>query len=142
MSERSIFERVRASFERQGLMQHWGAQLLSVEPGSVAFALPKTDKVTQQQGSIHGGAMGALADIACGYAALTVAPEGVEVTTVEYKVNMLAAPVGDALHAVGVVKKAGRTLAICHAEMFDVQGGQRKLCGLMQATMMFIEKKY
>jgi uncharacterized protein (TIGR00369 family) len=142
MSETSLFKRVQESFERQGLMRHWGAQLLRAEKGSVEFALPKTEKVTQQQGSIHGGAIGALADIACGYAAMTLAPEGMEVTTVEYKVNMLAAPVGDALHAVGVVKKAGRTLAICHAEMFDVQGDQRKLCGLMQATMMFIERKY
>jgi uncharacterized protein (TIGR00369 family) len=142
MNKSAVLDRIQESFERQGLMRHWGAQLVSAEKGSVEFALPKTDKVTQQQGSVHGGAMGALADIACGYAAMSVAPEGMEVTTVEYKVNMLAAPVGDALHAVGVVKKAGRTLAICHAEMFDVQGDQRKLCGLMQATMMFIEKKY
>ena len=33
--------------------------------------------------------MGALADIAGGYAALTVAPAGMEVTTVEYKINLL-----------------------------------------------------
>ena len=101
------FERVRESFVRQGLMQHWGAELVSASKGRTEFALPKTDKVTQQQGSIHGGAMGALADIACGYAALTVAPQGMEVTTVEYKVNMMAAPVGEALHVVGEVKRAG-----------------------------------
>ena len=135
-------KRVLESFERQGLMRHWGAQLLSAGKGRVEFSLPKSDKVTQQQGSIHGGAMGAMADIACGYAALTVAPDGMEVTTVEYKVNMMAAPVGDALHVVGEVKRAGRTLAVCQAEMFDVNQGERKFCGLMQATMMYIAKKY
>ena len=37
---------------------------------------------------------------------------------------------------------AQATLAVCQAEMFDVKDGQRKFCGLMQATMMYIEKKY
>jgi uncharacterized protein (TIGR00369 family) len=134
--------RVQESFARQGLMTHWGVRLVSASKGCVEFALPKSDKVTQQQGSIHGGAMGAMADIACGYAALTVAPEGMEVTTVEYKVNMMAAPVGESLHVVGEVKRAGRTLAVCQAEMFDVSNGERKFCGLMQATMMYIAKKY
>ena len=141
-NEEAALQRVRESFERQGLMRHWGAQLVSVSLGRTEFTLPKSDKVTQQQGSIHGGAMGAMADIACGYAAMSVAPEGMEVTTVEYKVNMMAAPVGEALHVVGEVKRAGRTLAVCQAEMFDVKDGQRKFCGLMQATMMYIEKKY
>lgn len=141
-ADQSAFARVRESFIRQGLMQHWGAKIGLVKVGHAEFLLPKSDKVTQQQGSIHGGAIGALGDIACGYAAMTVAPDGMEVTTVEYKVNMLAAPTGDALLAVGLVKRAGRTLAVCHAEMFDVKDGHRKLCGLMQATMMFIQKKY
>ena len=47
--------------------------------------------LTQQQDGFHGGAMGALADIAGCYAGLTVAPDGMEVTTVEYKINFLAA---------------------------------------------------
>jgi hypothetical protein len=38
----------------------------------VEVALPYSDRVTQQQGGFHGGAMGALADIAAGYAAMTV----------------------------------------------------------------------
>ena len=140
--ENAYVRRVRESFERQGLMRHWGAELVGASQGKVEFALPKSDKVTQQQGSIHGGAMGAMADIACGYAALTVAPDGMEVTTVEYKVNMMAAPVGDALHVIGEVKRAGRTLVVCQAEMFDLSDGERKFCGLMQATLMYIAKKY
>ena len=87
----ALFERVHASFLRQGMMQHLGTRLLRVAPGEVELALPFSDKVTQQQGGFHGGAMGALADIAAGYAALTVAPEGMEVTTIEYKINFLAA---------------------------------------------------
>ena len=74
-----LFRRIEASFMRQGMMQHLGARLLRVEPGLCEIALPYSDRVTQQQGGFHGGAMGALADIAGGYAALTCVPEGMEV---------------------------------------------------------------
>jgi uncharacterized protein (TIGR00369 family) len=138
----TVFDRIRSSFVRQGMMQHLGARLVRAEKGEVEFALPLSDKVTQQQGAFHGGAMGALADISCGYAALTVAPESMEVTTVEYKINFVAAAMGQEVVCVGKVVKAGRTLTIANAELFDVQDGVRKLCGLMQATLIAVEKKY
>jgi uncharacterized protein (TIGR00369 family) len=138
----ALFERIHSSFVRQGMMQHLGARLQRVEPGEVEFALPISDKVTQQQGAFHGGALGALADISCGYAALSVLPENMEVTTVEYKINFVSAAVGQEVVCVGKVQKAGRTLTICNAELFDVKDGQRKLCGLMQATMIAVAKKY
>ncbi len=49
------FERVNASFVRQGLMQHLGARLLRVEHGVCEIALPYSERVTQQQGGFHGG---------------------------------------------------------------------------------------
>eukprot|EP01137_Pigoraptor_chileana_P021166 Opistho-2@84533 len=87
----ALYQRIETSFLRQGMMRHLGARLLRVAPGECDIALPYTDKVTQQQGGFHGGAMAALADIVGGYAGLTVVPEGMEVTTVEFKVNFLAA---------------------------------------------------
>ncbi len=78
-NETILMDRVQSSFDRQGLMRHWGARLVRVEPGLCEVALPYSDKVTQQQNGFHGGAIGALADIAGGYAGLTLAPEGIEV---------------------------------------------------------------
>ena len=74
------------------MMRHLGATLEQVESGLCVVLLPYSDKVTQQQNGFHGGAMGALADIAGGYAGLTQAPVGMEVTSVEYKINFRAAP--------------------------------------------------
>ena len=51
------------------MMLQLGVRLLRVAPGLCELELPYSDKVTQQQGGFHGGAMGALADIAGGYAA-------------------------------------------------------------------------
>jgi uncharacterized protein (TIGR00369 family) len=135
--------RVQASFDRQGMMRHLGARLLRVEPGLCELALPYSDKVTQQQDGFHGGAVGALADIAGGYAALTMAPEGMEVTTVEYKINFLAAFQGGELRAIGRVVKAGRRIVVTSAEVVHVDAaGKQSACAVMQQTLVPVEKSY
>lgn len=139
----TLFERVNTSFLRQGMMQHLGARLLTVVPGEVVLALPYSDRVTQQQGGFHGGAMGALADIAGGYAGLTMAPEGMEVTTVEYKVNFLSAFNDGELQATGKVVKAGKRVIVTTAEVEHVAAdGRRTPCAVMQQTLMTVPKTY
>ncbi len=135
--------RVEASLARQGMMQHLGVRLLTVAPGTVTLALPYTDRVTQQQGGFHGGAMGALADIAGGYAALTVAPDGMEVTTVEYKINFLAAFRGGELQATGRVVRAGQRIIVTVAEVTHVApDGTRSDGAVMQQTIVPVPKTY
>ena len=135
--------RIDSSLQRQGMMLHLGVRLLHVERGCVTLVLPFSDKVTQQQGGYHGGAMGALADIAGGYAALTVAPPDVEVTTVEYKINFLAAFEGGELQATGRVVRAGKRLIITTAEVQHcAPDGTRKDCAIMQQTIAPVPKTY
>ena len=94
-------------------------------------------------GEEYGGAMGALADIAAGYAGLTMAAEGQEVTTVEYKINFLAAFQGGELRARGHVVRAGKRLIITTAEVvhLDDNGGESP-CALMQQTLATVNKTY
>jgi uncharacterized protein (TIGR00369 family) len=125
------------------MMAHLGAQLVRVGPGLCEVALPYSDKVTQQQGGFHGGAMGALADIAGGYAALTVAPAGMEVTTVEYKINFLQARQGGTLHATGRVVRGGKRIIVTTAEVVHVAAdGSRSDCALMQQTLVPVAMAY
>ncbi|WP_232788478.1 PaaI family thioesterase [Macromonas nakdongensis] len=139
----ALRERVQASLDRQGMMRHLGVRLLDVAPGQVTLVLPYSDRVTQQQDGFHGGAMGALADIAGGYAGLTVAPEGMEVTTVEYKINFLAAFQGGELHAIGRVVRAGKRLIVTTAELLHVApDGKRSDCAIMQQTLAPVPKTY
>lgn len=138
-----LHARVLASLERQGLMRHLGVRLLRVEPGLCELALPYSGKVTQQQDGFHGGAMGALADIAGGYAGLTLAPEGMEVTTVEYKINFLAAFQGGELRATGRVVKAGRRIIVTTAEVVHVDAnGKQSACAVMQQTLVPVPQTY
>ena len=139
----SPLQRVQHSFERQGMMRHLGATLEQVEPGLCVVLLPYSDKVTQQQNGFHGGAMGALADIAGGYAGLTMAPEGMEVTSVEFKINFMAAFQGGELRATGHVVKAGKRLIITTAEVTHIDAaGKTSACAVMQQTLMVVPKTY
>ena len=143
MTTEETLTRVQASFDRQGMMRHLGARLVRAEPGLCEIALPYSDKVSQQQGGFHGGAMGALADIAGGYAGLTMAPEGMEVTSVEFKINFMAAFQGGELRATGHVVKAGKRLIITTAEVTHIDAtGKTSACAVMQQTLMVVPKTY
>ena len=133
--------RIRASFERQGLMSHLGARLSRIAPGRVHIVLPARPEVTQQHGYFHAGATSAIADSAGGYAAYTLFPEDTEVLTVEYKIDLLAPATGDHIEAVGTVLKPGRTLTVCQMEVFGVQaGGERKLVANGQQTLIRVNR--
>ena len=136
----SPHERVALSLARQGMMAHLGVRLVSATPGQVELALPYSDKLTQQQGGFHGGAM---ADIAGGYAALTVAPEGMEVVTVEYKINFLNSLQGGEIRAIGKVIKAGRRVIVTSAEVVHIDAdGKTSPCAVMQQTVAPVPQTY
>ena len=130
-------ERIRASFERQGLMKLLGAALDLVEPGRVQITLSRRPEVSQQHGYVHAGATSAIADSAGGYAALTLMPATSEVLTVEYKLNLLGPAAGD-LEAIGTVLRPGRTLTVCRLEVFSVGDGERKLIAAGQQTLISV----
>ena len=137
------FERVAASLARQGMMQPLGVRLLRAERGLVELAMPYSDKVTQQQGGFHGGAMGALADIAGGYAGLTVLPEDSEIVTVEYKINFLASFLGGEIRATGRVLKGGKRIIVTTAEVVHIDDqGKQSACAVMQQTLVPVPKTY
>lgn len=133
--------RINASFQRQGLMRHLGAQLTHIAAGRVHLVLPSRPEVTQQHGYFHAGAISAIADSAGGYAAFTLFPEGTSVLTVEFKINLLAPAVGDHIEAVGTVVKAGRTLTVCQLEVVGVQGSQRSLVATGQQTLICVQER-
>lgn len=139
----ALYQRIETSFLRQGMMRHLGARLLRVAPGECDIALPYTDKVTQQQGGFHGGAMAALADIVGGYAGLTVVPEGMEVTTVEFKVNFLAAFQSGDIVGRGRVVRGGKRIVVTTAEVVHIAAdGRETPCAVMQQTLMPVPKNY
>ena len=136
--------RVRASFDRQRFMTTLGASLQTVAPGEVTIVLPFSQALTQQHGFLHAGAVAAVVDSACGYAALTLMPAGAAVLSVEFKVNLLAPAAGRRFVALGRVRKAGRTMSVCEGELHAFAGDddtEGKLVALMQGTMMTVHDR-
>lgn len=131
-------ERVRQSFSNQSFMSTLGAELTVVGQGVVEIRLPFSSKLTQQHGYLHAGAVTAILDSACGYAALSLAPDDKDVLTVEFKQNLLAPAAGEAFVARAHVKRAGKTLTVCAADAFALTDSKEKLVATMLATIMSI----
>jgi uncharacterized protein (TIGR00369 family) len=131
--------RVRGSFARQSIMTTLGAQIAAVRSGEVEIVLPFSDRILQQHGFIHAGAIATVADSACGYAALSVMPADAAVLTTEFKLNLLAPAKGERMRAIGRVVRNGRKLVITLGEVFAEEGDTRKQVALITATMMVLE---
>ena len=113
-----------------------GATLELVEPGKVHIAVPFSPALTQQHDFVHAGVIASIVDSACGYAALTLAPPGSEVLSVEFKISLLAPAQGTRFLARAHVLKAGRRLSFCSGEVVAIQeSGDESLIASMLSTM-------
>jgi uncharacterized protein (TIGR00369 family) len=132
----ATFQHVRESFARQGLMKHLGAELTALGSGECEIRVRHRAELTQQHGYFHGGVTASIADSASGYAAYTMMPADSSVLAVEYKINFVAPAEGSLLIARGRVLRSGRTLKICAADVFVVNGKQEILCATSLSTIM------
>lgn len=131
--------RVRDSFASQPLINFIGGRLTHVAAGEIDILLPRHSGLLQQHGFVHGGILTTIADVAAGYAALTVAEPGSGCLTTELKVNFLRPADGDQVVARGRVLKPGRILTVVQADVFAYAGDKQShvLTGLV--TMIQVE---
>jgi uncharacterized protein (TIGR00369 family) len=131
--------RIRTSFGAQTMLATLGATMAEVRSGRVVLEMPYDPRFGQQFGYTHAGAITALVDTACGYAALSVMPTGREVLTVDFSANFVAPASGERFRATATVLRAGRALVVARGEVHAVDDGrQSRLIAAMQATMMAV----
>jgi len=130
--------RVRASFQRQTIMQTLGATLTRVAPGETEIRLAWRADLCQQHGFLHAGVIGTIADSAAGYAAFSLFPAEASVLTSEFKLHLLAPADGEAFVARGRVLKPGRTLTIAETEVHALKDGREKLCAKLIGTLVVL----
>jgi uncharacterized protein (TIGR00369 family) len=133
-----MLERIKRSFDKQGLMKTLNAQLAEVEKGQVKIICEFSEALTQQHGFFHAGVATSIVDSACGYAAFTMMPDDVEVLTVEFKINFMKPAKTDKLIAVGKVLQSGKTLTVCEGYVYD--SSEEKLIAKMTATMIAVKQ--
>jgi uncharacterized protein (TIGR00369 family) len=137
----NLQDKITTSFAAQGLMTTLGAQISLVQDGEVHISLPFSKHLSQQHGYMHAGAITSVVDSACGYAAMTKAPEGYGVVTAEFKVNFMRPAIGERFLAVGKVQSAGKMLTVCTGEVraYAGAGDDYKVIALMQATIVNVK---
>ena len=122
-------------------MHYIGFQLANVEPGLVEGFLDFHDIHQQQNGYLHGGVTGTIADIVMGFAAYTLVAQDEQVFTVESKVNYFRPGIGKRVIAKGWVEKAGSRFHFCESEiMTEDENGDKVLIAKSNATMAVREK--
>lgn len=125
-----------ATFDPQPAMRTLGISIARLEPGEVDLAMDYSADFTQQNGFVHAGIITAGLDNACGIAAFTLMPAGAAILTVEFKTNLLAPAKGERFAFRAQVVKPGRTLTVCEARAYALDGAEESLIATMTGTLM------
>ena len=131
--------RVTRVLSEQPFSMLLGARAGRIARGHAELIVENRPDLTQNNGFMHGGVIGYLADNAAGCAASTMLPEGAAgLVTAEYKLNLLRPATGARAVARGEVVKAGRLQCVAETRVWCVTGGEEKLVAIALATLAYI----
>jgi uncharacterized protein (TIGR00369 family) len=125
---------VRERFEATPVNRTLGLCLRRSDPDGSEVALAELDELIQEERIVHGGVLATLADAAAVYAVLPSLPAGRTLTSIEFKLNFLAAARADGgcLVACGRVVKVGRRIAVAEADVVQAE------CAIARGTFTYL----
>jgi uncharacterized protein (TIGR00369 family) len=99
-----------------------GFRLVAIEPGRSRFEMRADARHFNPMGTLHGGILCDIADVAMGMAYASTLDEGESFTTLELKINFLR-PVREAnLFADGMLVSRGKTIGLAECTVVDDEG--------------------
>jgi 1,4-dihydroxy-2-naphthoyl-CoA hydrolase len=111
-----------------------GAKIVEASPDRVVAELLVRDELANRNGSLHGGAVMAVADNLGGTATFLNLPKGAGTTTIESKTNFLAAvTLGDTLRAECTALHRGRTTMVWQTR---ITRGDGRLVAIVTQTQL------
>jgi uncharacterized protein (TIGR00369 family) len=99
-----------------------GFRLVAVEGGRATFELDADERHHNPMGTLHGGILCDIADIAMGLAYATTLEDGETFTTLELKINFLRPVKSARLTAEGRVVQRGKTVGVAECSVSDERG--------------------
>src|SRR5260370_9120827 len=120
--EKDATEMVRRRSKESKSCELRGFDVESVHDGRAIFRLDVGPRHKQIHGVVHGGILAALADTTAAIAAYTVVPKGVEIATLELKINYLEPVPGGRVKADARVLRKGRNFIVAEFEIFNETG--------------------
>jgi uncharacterized protein (TIGR00369 family) len=120
----------------RGFIEFCGFEGVHAEWGRFVSTVKIAECHRQQDGFIHAGVMATMADHTAGYSAFTTVPDGIQILTIEFKINFLRPAFGKALICESQVIREGRQIVVSESEVFDVREGERVLVAKATVTLM------
>ena len=120
--EQRVTELVRQRMKESKATELLGFDVESVHNGRAIFRLDVRPTHKQIHGVVHGGILAALADTAAAIAAYTAVPRGIELATLELKINYLEPVPGGTVKAEARVLRAGRNFIVTECDIFNETG--------------------
>jgi uncharacterized protein (TIGR00369 family) len=120
--EKLVTELVRQRMKESQSSELLGFDVESVHDGRAVFRLDVRSRHKQIHGVVHGGILAALADTTGAIAAYTAVPRGVELATLELKINYLEPVPGGTVKAEAKVLRAGRNFIVVECEIYNESG--------------------
>ena len=116
--------------------QFLGMKITHVSLDKVTAEMVVRDELNNRNGTLHGGAVMALADNLGGTATMANLPPGGRTATIESKTNFFAVvPAGDTAYAECTALHKGRTTMVWQTR---ITRGDGKLCALVTQTQIVI----
>jgi len=120
--EKKVTALVRRRMRESKATELLGFDVESVQDGRAIFRLDVRPKHKQIHGVVHGGILAALADTTAAIAAYTAIPRGMELATLEMKINYLEPVPGGRVKADARVLRSGRNFVVAECEIFNESG--------------------
>jgi uncharacterized protein (TIGR00369 family) len=131
---------LKDDYER-GFIRFCGLRAVDAEWGTFESTVSIQPDHRQQDGFIHAGVMATMADHTAGYSAFTIVPEGVQILTIEFKINFLRPAFGEALICRSRVIREGRQVIVSESEVFDVREKSETLVAKATVTLMAVPQE-
>jgi uncharacterized protein (TIGR00369 family) len=120
------------------IAQLLGVRVISVLPGESQLELEAGPRHANPMGTLHGGVLCDLADLAMGAAYASTLEGGETFTTLELKINFLRPVWREKLFAVGKIVNRGRTAGMVECHITDSQG---RLVAKSTSTCLTLQKE-
>jgi len=120
--EKRVTELVRQRMKESKATELLGFDVESVHDGRAIFRMDVRPGHKQIHGVVHGGILAALADTTAAIAAYTAIPRGVEIATLELKINYMEPVPGGRVKADARVLRAGRNFIVTECEIYNQSG--------------------
>ena len=110
-----------------------GIRLIEASQGMVVAEMQTEDSLLNSLGTIQGGAISVLADVAMGLACGTMVEKGKTFSTLEFKINFIRPVTSGLLTAIGKVSHIGTRSCVSDCEIFNEE---KKLVAKSSGTLL------